>query len=94
VLREEMELLLLLIILNYLEEKEVIHMEFFLLLQIQFYIFILEDKGQLRLVLLHPVQMEDIMEEELAVKMEVIILILKLQAEEEEQHILRLLQDY
>ena len=89
-----MELLLLLIILNYLEEKEVIHMEFFLLLQIQFYIFIPEDKGQLRLVLLHPVQMEDIMEEELAVKMEVIILILKLQVEEEEQHILRLLQDY
>ena len=89
-----MELLLLLIILNYLEEKEVIHMEFFLLLQIQFYIFILEDKGQLRLVLLHPAQMEDIMEEELAVKMEVIILILKLQVEEEEQHILRLLQDY
>lgn len=69
-------------------------MEFFLLLQIQFYIFIPEDKGQLRLVLLHPVQMEDIMEEELAVKMEVIILILKLQVEEEEQHILRLLQDY
>ena len=89
-----MELLLLLIILNYLEEKEVIHMEFFLLLQIQFYIFILEDKGQLRLVLLHPAQMEDIMEEELAVKMEVIILILKLQVEEEEQHILRLHQDY
>ena len=89
-----MELLLLLIILNYLEEKEVIHMEFFLLFQIQFYIFILEDKGQLRLVLLHPVQMEDIMEEELAVKMEVIILILKLQVEEEEQRILRLLQDY
>ena len=69
-------------------------MEFFLLLQIQFYIFILEDKGQLRLVLLYLVQMEDIMEEELAVKMEVIILILKLQVEEEEQHILRLLQDY
>ena len=89
-----MELLLLLIILNYLEEKEVIHTEFFLLLQIQFYTFILEDKGQLRLVLLHPAQMEDIMEEELAVKMEVIILILKLQEEEEEQHILRLLQDY
>jgi hypothetical protein len=93
VLREEMELLLLLIILNYLEEKEVIHMEFFLLLQIQFYTFILEDKGQLRLIL-HPAQMEDIMEEELAVKMEIIILILKLQVEEEEQHILRLLQDY
>ena len=89
-----MELLLLLIILNYLEEKEVIHMEFFLLLQIQFYIFILEDKGQQRLVLLHSAQMEDIMEEELAVKMEVIILILKLQVEEEEQHILRLHQDY
>ena len=69
-------------------------MEFFLLLQIQFYTFILEDKGQLRLVLLYPAQMEDIMEEELAVKMEVIILILKLQVEEEEQHILRLLQDY